>query len=361
VAAALDCDAVGISAMITHRQGARWLIKALRGVRPNIYICCGGLDPTVAPELYLEMGADCVVVGEADGNVAEVFRDMPVGIVPGVPGEIGGRPLWERHYPKPWEGGNHPWPLALPEAIAMFSRGCPYRCAFCANPYKGQKPRHRGVDDCADELEYLWDHGVRGLFLYDDAIVSHTELELLVNVLRKVPRFRVRAQGRCNLKPGDHIRLAEAAAYGLRRVMWGVESFQPKVLEALGKDLTPSQVFYTLAMAREVGLENYVFMMTGCPLQGVQETRADIETLRDLVQGGLVQRAQVMPLTLLPGTEMTARAKAEGWYHEGDPLQYQVAAGTPWITKGDLAELTAEMRAVGRAEEVEFACEEQSR
>lgn len=340
-----DFDAFGITAMSSQAEGARRLLKLIRYHRPEVYVACGGADVTLFPEKYLEWGASCAVTGQADGNIHEVFTDMPQGVVQGKPGPIHGRPLWEYHRPFPWQYPGHPHPLALPEAISMFTRGCPHQCSFCSNQiWNSQRVRCREADDVVDELEWLKAHGVRGIFEYSDEIVEHQTLPYFLTVLERVEGLVYRAQGRCNILPEDKALLTELHAHGLGRVMWGVESFSDKVLRAANKHLHPDEIMTTLEISHRAGIENFIFLMTGMPGETMEDADITYHQLARLLDSGLVQKVQVTPCTPMPGTAFYKQAEEEGWLFEGDHLQYAIAGGTPWMSQGEIAQQTYRLR-----------------
>ncbi len=338
-------DAIGITALSNQAEGARRLLGLIRHYRPEVYIACGGVDVTLFPDKYLKWGADCAVTGQADGNVHEVFTKKLRGVVEGKPGPIDGRPLWERHRPYPWQYPGHPHPLAWPEAISMFTRGCPHHCTFCSNViWNNQRVRRREVDDAVDELEWLKEHGVKAVFEYSDEIVDASNLPYLVSVLQRVEGLVYRTQGRCDLDSTHKVLLTEARARGLKRVMWGVESFSDTVLAAMNKHLTREAIVRTLELSHQAGVENFAFLMAGMPEETPDEAATTREYLRLMLDRGLVQKVQVTPCTPMPGTEFYEQAKRDGWLFEGDPFQFSVAGGTPWMSQAEIAQQVQRLR-----------------
>lgn len=342
-----DADALGISVMHSTMEGARRLIIYARHIKRDIWICCGGVAPTVEPGKFLAMGADCVVVGQADGNVATIFQQQPTGIIKGLPGDISGRPLWEVHCPKPWEyPGSYKAP-AHPEAIVMATRGCPHMCAMCGNVvWSGQRTRYREVDDVREEQGWLAQQGVRGIFWYDDELIEHRNLEYAAKVLRA--DLAHIAQGRCDIRQDDVDALRELVSAGLKRVMWGVESADVGVLQALNKGTTPEAIEETLRTAHAAGIENHVYLMVGMPEEGPEEAERTYRALEGWLKGGIVRRFQATAMTPMPGTPIYHQAQTEGWLSEGDPFQFHVTGGTPWMSQAEIADYQSRLIRLGR-------------
>lgn len=330
-----EADALGLSVMHSTMEGARRLITYARHIKSDIWICCGGVAPTVEPETFLAMGADCVVTGQADGNVATIFKQQPSGIIEGLPGDISGRPLWEVHCPKPWEyPGSYKAP-AHPEAIVMATRGCPWHCTMCGNVvWGGQRTRYRDVDDVRDEQGWLAQQGVKGIFWYDDELIEHRNLAYAANVLRG--DLAHVAQGRCDIRQGDVGALRELVAAGLKRVMWGVESADVGVLQALQKGTTPEAIEETLRTAHDAGIENHAYLMVGMPEEGPEEAERTYQALKGWLAEGIVRRFQATAMTPMPGTPIYAQAQAEGWLSGGDPFQFRATGGTPWMSQAEI-------------------------
>jgi len=339
-------DAVGFTCTTHAARGVRECIAALRDAHYGGYIAVGGPHVSVAPDEVLGWGADAAVVGEAEGNVTEIFELRQHGIVRGkamaienIPG-----PLWQVHHPQPVEyGGNQP-PLAMPEGIAMWSRGCPHDCIFCANPVFGhQRIRYRPAEAIYQDMAALRDLGCRGVFVYDDELVGHGggQNEWLMTACARIAPLGLlwKCQGRCSERNNTRDVLQAMYDAGCRAVMWGVESFSNRVLQAIHKATTEDDIWHTLRLSHEVGIGNWVFLMVG----NYQETARDLayteKRLRQACGEGLVQWRQVTVCTPVRGTRLYEYAAKEGWLAEQPetgPQMAQVYNATPWLTQREL-------------------------
>lgn len=342
-----ETDALGISVMHSTMEGARRLITLARHHKPDLYIVCGGVAATIEPHTFLGWGADCVVTGQADGNVAAVFLKQPQGVVEGIPGDISGRPLWEVHVPKPWQYPGHHKAPALPEANVMATRGCPHNCSFCGNVvWHCEKTRFREVEEVHEEQQYLYDNGVRGIFWYDDELIEHRNLTYANQILHTGMVHT--AQGRCDIRDDDMVALLALRTKGLRRIMWGVESADVGVLRAMKKGIMPEDIERTLEVAHEAGIENFVYLMAGMPEEGPEQADVTAKALERWLRDGLVQHFQVTAMTPMPGTEVYEQAKNEGWLHPGDPFQFRVGGGTPWMSQAEIVQHQNRLIQIGR-------------
>jgi radical SAM superfamily enzyme YgiQ (UPF0313 family) len=84
--------------------------------------------------------------------------------------------------------------------------------------------------------------------------------------------------------------------------------------------------------------------MTGMPEETSERASQTAVMLERVLSEGLVQKVQVTPCTPMPGTALYQQAQTGGWLHQGDPFQYQVTGGTPWMSQGEIAAHTQKLR-----------------
>ena len=348
-------DAIGLTYTAHSQRGARETVRALRRIGYDRYIAVGGPQATVDPQGPLSWGVNAVVTGEADGNVVDLFETQPTGIIAGQPlpiEQIPG-PLWAVHKPAPTYYTGNPPHLDKPESIAMWSRGCPHNCTFCANPVYGQtKVRRRPVQAVYDDMAALKALGVKCVFVYDDELPGMPGGdEWLMDVCRAIQPLGMtwKCQGRCTTKLTRDVLQAMHDA-GCRAVMWGVESFSESVLKAMRKGTNEADIWHTLRLAHECGIGNWLFLMVGNYGETPRDLAYTEQQLSKACAEGLVQWRQVTVTTPMPGTELYERAKAEGWLHESPeagPQMHQVYQSTPWLKERDLRYWHARLEAVG--------------
>lgn len=336
-----DPDVIGVTALTAGAKGAEDTVRALRYGGFGGKIVVGGVHATLFPEEPALWGAHLVVRGECEGNIVRLLEEGAGGIQDGEPPEMGDipAPLWRRHSPAPKEYTGNPPYLLRPEGITMWTRGCPHRCLFCGDAVFGHQPhRFRPVANIVRDVQALRDEqGVKSLFVYDDELLGmRAPVGWWEELAERLEPLGVvwKCQGRCSLRYVTPEVLELAYRAGCRVVMWGVESFSQKVLDALHKDLTIEDIWHTLRAAKAAGMQNWVFTMLGCPQEGDAEARLTCEGLRQGYREGLVDWRQTTVLTALPGTELERVQKEDGWYHqppESGPLMHQTYADTPWM------------------------------
>lgn len=321
-------DALGFTVCSFNAEGARRCVRALREAGYDGYIALGGPHVTMlgrGPVDDLESwGADAWVLGECEANVVSVFEGRVRGLVQGLAGPIEDvpAPAWRSHRPAITTTyvGNQPY-TGHPEAITMWSRGCPHRCTFCSNLVYGQQPiRRRPAGAVREELADLRAMGFRSLYVYDDELVGYPGVhnDWLAGVCEAVAPlgFAFKAQGRCSERANTPEVFAALRRAGCQFVQWGVESFSEQVLQAMHKGTTEADIWATLERAHAAGIQNGVFLMVGNYGETAEDLAHTEEQLRRAAERGLVQWRQVTVCLPMPGTELYARAVAEGWYRE---------------------------------------------
>ncbi len=335
-------EVVGFTVTSHNRRGARECIEALYKARYEGYIAVGGPDVTLDPEPKLDWGADVAVVGECEGNIAEIFGERRRDVVRGKPmpiEDIPG-PLWRTHSPAPRAyAGNQP-KIGHPEGISMWSRGCPHDCIFCGNPiFTHQRIRMRPADRIKADMADLKSLGIRSVFIYDDELVGVGEKHngWLRGVCAEIAPLGLtwKCQGRCSVR-NDKQTLVTMRKAGCRAIMWGVESFSDKVLADIKKGTTEEDIWHSLRLAHDAGIGNWVFLMVGSYKETPRDLAYTEKRFRKVVAQELVQWCQVTICTTEPGTELWRLASEEGWLAEQPkvgPQMHQIYAPTPWLSK----------------------------
>ncbi|MCU0612890.1 MAG: cobalamin-dependent protein, partial [Candidatus Eisenbacteria bacterium] len=151
-------------------------------------VVMGGPHVTFAPQEALEH-ADCVVMGEAESVVVELFRRLACGeSVEGIPGVVTPLSVSTERAPQPASLDDLPIPdlrlvrgwdikrrvLRFSIAPVEASRGCPHDCSFCSvTGMFGRRFRFRSVGHVMEELRMHYERK-RSVFFYDDNLAANT-------------------------------------------------------------------------------------------------------------------------------------------------------------------------------------------
>lgn len=328
------------------REAALRMIRAAR--RAGARVVVNGSDATDRAGEYLRAGADAVLVGEVEPTLLEVVNALPGDRVPltsirglVLPPSNGGGP--QRTPPRPFleDLGELPYPAwdlvdvgryrtAWRNAHGRFSwnmvtsRGCPYRCNWCAKPIWGTRYAQRSPEAVAEEMrllrrdvhpDHIW--FADDIFgLTPDWIESFAE-----EVGRRGARTPFMMQSRANLmKP----RVVQAlAAAGAEEVWLGVESGSQRILDAMDKGTKIEQVRGATRALSASGIRVGWFIQLGY----LGEEWTDILATRDLVREERPDDIGVSVSYPLPGTKFY------------DTIRHQLGTKRHWEHSDDLAML----------------------
>ncbi|HEV2473198.1 MAG TPA: radical SAM protein, partial [Chthonomonadales bacterium] len=270
-------------------------------------VIAAGPDVTDHPEQYLANKVDYALAGEGDRSLCELIAALDSGepeiSVSGVRSSdtCGATGLNLQRRPPERNLDSLPMPAwdlvdieryraAWMEAHGRFSlnmvtsRGCPFRCNWCAKPIWGQRYSVRSARSVAEELAYLKqrfspDH----IWFADDIFGLRANwLEQFVEeVTSRDAAIPYTIQSRADLITA---RSAEAlAASGCREVWIGAESGSQKILDAMEKGITVEQIGKARALLKTSGIRVGFFLQLGYPGETLDDILATVQLVRRTV------------------------------------------------------------------------------
>ena len=309
------------------------IARSLKSQSRDTTIILGGIGASVKPTRLLESGdTDFVAVGEAeltfpdlikllsDNGIGFAKQNLPEGILTRLAdGSIIGNPR------KPIDNLDIlPSPSfdLLPgfpanySARIITSRGCPYRCPYCASAgYWGGAYRPHSPARVVQEVRRLADTwGVSRISLADDTFNidrerSRTIAELLIHAALGIEWG---ASFRPELLTLDDLNLF--ARSGLTGIFLGLESGSPRVLKSIRRSHDLEQTRLLIDHARQLGIAVHASFMIGLP----DETREEIEMTLEYARSLSVSSLGFHIFHPLPGSDF------------GDsPEKYGISLQTP--------------------------------
>jgi len=232
----LDADAFAISILTPSANFGYQLARVIRQHHPDAYIALGGMHASAMPEEAINF-ADCVVVGEGEEVITEIFKHRPRGIIRTKLVDLDSLPVPDFSLVENIHSTKY-YPI-------LSSRGCPYNCNFCQVPVLlKRKFRKRNPNAVAEEIEQRVRLGQNYLFFNDDLFGLNLEevLDFLEQVSRKNLKFKWATETRADLIV-DHPELVEMMKKtNCRRIHIGIESANPRTLEAYNKKLSLEKI-----------------------------------------------------------------------------------------------------------------------
>jgi anaerobic magnesium-protoporphyrin IX monomethyl ester cyclase len=171
-------------------------------------------------------------------------------------------------------------------ATIMASRGCPFKCTFCASvPIWGRNTIYRSPEHIVAEIEELHKrYNTRQFRFFDDTFTVNRKKMIGVCKLL-VEKFGDRYFSWWCLSTVSSI--DDEVLYWLRRagadqVHLGIETGSEKVMETIQKGTTKDQARDAILLAKKYGFWVNTFFITGFPFEEEEDIRETMEFIKEV-------------------------------------------------------------------------------
>lgn len=336
--AGLEPDLVGVLLFSKDLRIVRSLLRAVRAALPAAKTCVGGPHPSAVPAetmAYFGDALDFAFAGEAETGLPMLLdrlRNGEAGGLHEVPGLIHRNGdvvavnprvfeedldalvvAWDLIPPASYPRAPHgAYFRQFPVAPIVTSRGCPFRCTFCAAEcVSGRKVRRRSVENVVSEIEMLRDrYGVREIHVEDDNFTGKKEyvLAFCEALRRRAPGISWTCPNGVRVDTLDREMLAAMKGAGLYFLSVGIESGSDRVLRRMKKSLDVGRIGEKIRWIREAGIGVSGFFMLGFPGETAEEMEATIDFALRLP----LARASFANFQPFPGCEEFDRLRESG-------------------------------------------------
>ncbi|MBW2996331.1 B12-binding domain-containing radical SAM protein [Candidatus Woesearchaeota archaeon] len=151
-----------------------------------------------------------------------------------------------------------------PLVTMMFGRGCPFQCGFCFKQACDKKIRFRDPIKFVDELEYwVKKYDVKEFYIYDDTFtLNHDHVKKICKeIIRRNIKVYWEAPTRVDCVNYDLLKLMKKA--GCRRLRYGVDSGDVRILEEMNKRVTLNQIKDAFRWSKKIGIEAFAYFIIG--------------------------------------------------------------------------------------------------
>jgi radical SAM superfamily enzyme YgiQ (UPF0313 family) len=323
------------------REAAFKMIKLAK--QKGCIVIVSSSDSTDHYEQYLQEGADFILLGEAEQTLSDliVALDQQQNNFLSIPGlaykqddaviktikrnvlkELDSLPFpaWDLVdidvYRKMWL--KHKGYFSLNIAT---TRGCPFKCNWCAKPIYGNRYNSRSPENVVAELKMLkekfqFDH----IWFCDDIFgLKPGWVHEFADLLEKEQvQFRFKIQARADLLLQENY-IKDLARAGCENIWMGAESGSQKILDAMDKGTSVEQIYRATQLLKMNGIHPSFFIQFGYP----GETKDDIIKTIRMINELIPHEIGISVSYPLPGTVFYEKVKAElkektNWSHSDE-------------------------------------------
>ena len=264
-------------------------------------------DATDHFEKYLSAGADVVLIGEAEQTLLELLQardadEMDMMRIAGLAFMQGDAvvktarravmrdldvlplPAWDLMDMGPYKD------MWLRHA-GYFSinigttRGCPFKCNWCAKPIYGNRYNARSPEHVIKELKLVQNlFGFDHVWFCDDIFgLKPGWVNEFADLIEKERlRFRFKIQSRADLLLQEDY-VAALARAGCENVWMGAESGSQKILDAMDKGITVEQIRKATALLKKYGIRPSFFIQFGYLGETMEDIKKTITMINELM------------------------------------------------------------------------------
>jgi radical SAM superfamily enzyme YgiQ (UPF0313 family) len=339
---------VGVTASTVNMLCAFNIAKMVKKVDPNAIVVIGGPAATTEPEYVLANEyVDYLVYGEGEETMAELTEHIlsnnaspeaiknVKGIIYRQEGEIIKtlprsliQDLNELSFPareRMFElDENNQIRNVYSNGDILASRGCPYRCKFCAchKVWGTRRPRIRSVENIMQEVEHIVRTYGQDFFIFWDDLFTASKKRVIVfceELLKRDLNIKWLCLARLNNIDREMLDVMKKA--GCTQIQVGVESGSERILKFIGKDLAISLINEKAQIINDAAINWLAFFIVGFPT----ETKEEIEQTLNYIKEIKPSTVAVSIFAPYPGTEFhTFLSENNLYYKQGEYLKNDV-------------------------------------
>ncbi len=315
--------------LTTMREAAFRMSMMAKAQGCKVIVCSS--DSTDHFEKYLDNGADFIILGEGELTLKELVAHLEQGAtnhdaVGGITfrkdaetiktprrsilKELDLLPMaaWDlvdvEQYKSIWM--EHHGYFAMNIAT---TRGCPFKCNWCAKPIYGNRYNSRSPQRVVEEIAYLIDHyGPTDFWMCDDIFgLKPGWVQEFRDLLKERSlSFRYKIQSRVDLLLQEDT-IDALAESGLYEVWVGAESGSQKILDAMDKGTQLEQIYEATRLLKKKGVRVAFFLQFGY----LGETKEDIDLTIKMLLELMPDDIGISVSYPLPGTGFYEKVKED--------------------------------------------------
>ena len=314
--------------LTTMREAAFSMMKIAKQSGALVVVC--NSDSSDHYEKYLNNGADYVILGEGEETLKEFLRSIDAGAdthaISGIAYQNNGKvsvnsqrpilknldelplPAWDlidlEPYRKIWKKYHGYFSLNI-----ATTRGCPYKCNWCAKPIYGNRYNSRSPEHVVSEVEYLLNQFQPDHFWMSDDIfgLKPNWVNRFKELIKeKGLKFKYKIQSRADLLLEEST-IEALVDSGAETVWVGAESGSQKILDAMEKGTTVNQIEEATRQLKAQGVKVGYFLQFGY----LGESKSDIDSTIKMVLRNMPDEIGISVSYPLPRTKFYEKVKEQ--------------------------------------------------
>lgn len=312
--------------LTTMREACFEMIQM--GKKNNCTVIVSSSDSTDHYAEYLEKGADFIIQGEGELTLLELINtlenQLPIEAVNGIVHKNNNgiqvnpkrsvlvrlddlpMPAWDlvdvESYKNIWKQSNQEFTLNI-----ATTRGCPYKCNWCAKPIYGNRYNSHSPEYIANHLEFLFrNYNVNRFWMCDDifGLKPNWVQEFNTELQKRNLKISYYIQSRVDLLLKEDT-IDALAQSGLEEVWVGAESASQKILDAMDKGTKVEEIYKATHLLKERNIRVAFFLQFGY----LTENQEDIQKTIAMVKELLPDNIGISVSYPLPGTQFYEKVK----------------------------------------------------
>ena len=312
--------------LTSMREAAFKMIRIAKSFNCKVIVCSS--DSTDHYDKYLDKGADFIIQGEGELTLLELIntieQQQPIENITGIVFRKEATtivnpkrpvlknlddlpfPAWDlvdiERYKSIWKRSKQEFTLNI-----ATTRGCPYKCNWCAKPIYGNRYNSHSPQYIVKHLKHLVNtYHVHRFWMCDDifGLKPNWVQEFNAELKKEQLNISYYIQSRVDLllKEDTIVALAES---GLEEVWVGAESGSQKILNAMDKGTTVEQIYEATRLLKERQIRVAFFIQFGYLGETNEDINKTISMIKDLIPDNL----GVSVSYPLPGTKFYEKVK----------------------------------------------------
>lgn len=303
-------DVIGISILHSNRWGGMEIARIAKRLDPDVKIVFGGIGATFLWEHLLRhfQEIDFIVLGEGEYTFLSLIKsienedDEGIENIHGIAFRENGKIKRTQDAEPISDLDELPIPAHYFEYQTLSStRGCAWKCTFCGSPkFWGQKIRFRSPESFVEELEILYNKGIRFFYFSDDNFTINRDrvVEICKRILEKDIKISWNAISRVDHVDDELLFWMRKA--GCIQISYGVESGSEKIRAYLNKNIHADQIKKAFQATTQYGILARAYFIYGSPGETWETIHDTISLMHEIKPLSII----FYILDLFPGTEL---------------------------------------------------------